>query len=76
MTSLQGSITWEGIVAQTAGARQVARHYPNGLPWLTETGAGIPEGSEPESDSPDAKVDREESDVTAHEQAAPTRPRH
>jgi hypothetical protein len=51
MTSLQGSITWEGVVAQTAGARQVARHYPNGLPGSPRRARESPKASEPESDS-------------------------
>lgn len=35
MTSHQGAITWEGIIAQVAGARQMVRENPGILPWQT-----------------------------------------
>ena len=34
-TSHQGGITWEGIIAQVAGARQMVRESPGILPWQT-----------------------------------------
>lgn len=32
VTTSQGAISWEGIVAQAAAARQMARDHPEGLP--------------------------------------------
>ena len=76
VTSFQGSITWEGIVAQTAGARQAARHYPNGLPWLTDADTVVPAGHPTEPKNPEDPVEGDESNVTEDNRGTPTGRRH
>ena len=76
VTSFEGSVTWEGIIAQTAGARQAARHYPNGLPWLADADTVMPAGQPTEPKNPEDPVEGDESDVTEGKRDTPTGRRH
>lgn len=61
MTSHQGAITWEGIIAQVAGARQMVRESPGILPWQTSAELDE-EATEPDTngtDIPTVHVDGE-----------------
>lgn len=75
-TSVHGSITWEGIIAQTAAARQVARRYPHGLPWLTDPDTEGAEVDENDTNTPEVPVHSGDSDVPTEEQEVSAGPRH
>ncbi|QYF74882.1 hypothetical protein [Cryobacterium sp. PAMC25264] len=63
MTSHQGAITWEGIIAQVAGARQMVRESPGILPWQS---AGEPAE---ETTKPDPEIGV---NLSVHESAEAT----
>ncbi len=76
MTSFQGSISWDGIIAQTAAARQVARQYPKGLPWLTDSNAENPQGASGDTNDPEATAGGSDPEVSTGERDPAARPRH
>ena len=78
MTSHQGAITWEGIIAQVAGARQMVRESPGILPWQTSA-EPVEERAEPDtrgSDIPTVPVNGEATTSLAAENESGPQPAH